>query len=886
MIKGLKLFVILVIVVSGTFGFANKTLFHTAKATYVEGLITQDTIWTLVDSPFVVVRDVTVCSNVTLTIEAGVEVRFGESFSLVVEGRLDAQGAQDNMIMFTSNKGERNPEDWGTIEFRGAQLSTFVYCVVEYATNGITVENGTLKIQHSTISSNYKSGIRIVGGNLEVKYNEVVDNAENGIYITGDNQVTIHNNTIKSNGDGVILAENSTSGINISQNVVLLNEQAGVHLDSDNYNDLVILSNTLSSNHYGFQVSGNGETRITNNSISYNTVGFFYEAGNNHVASFNDIYGNDLGMGVSSDVTVNVNAEYNYWGDESGPYHESLNPAGRGNPVGGDGVNLDFIFFLTAPISYMNERPTAKLLTDKSIISPNQTVMFIASSSSDDRRVDKYFFDFGDGKNSSWTTLSIFVYEYSLNGTYHVHLTVMDDFGVTSENVAEATINVQDLTSLQVSITSGSHTVGYGEEVSMVVQVTDGITTVESATVAFLSINEGSFTPSSGLTNSTGYLTATFTAPNVTETTNVRIIATASKTGYADGSDYQYLDILPPLLVQVSVDPDHAKSEQTVTVTVHVTYQGQPVAEALVIMSSDYGNFLTTTGITNSEGNAVFSFSTPTTDTRLDVTITASVTKIGCGQSVRQTLLTVEPKTLVVDVGADLTILISETISHITVHVTYENNPISNATVRVSSDAVGNFSATTELTDSNGNATFIFTAPQANTPLNVSIEVTATKAGYVVGEDHLEIVVYPGTLDVQVTNNPATIESKGTSVVTVYVTCNATPVEEALVTVLSDSGNFSTTTGLTNSSGYCNFVFEAPRTTVQLTATVVANVTKNGYLRGVNQTTITVTPETVFGDGGWPLLTILLIIVPIVIVVIIFVLIKLKIIKFSIGEES
>jgi len=880
--KKLKLFSIILMLISSAFTFASRELVFTANATYVEGSITKDTVWTLIDSPFVISKNVSVYSNATLTIEPGVEVRFGGRFSLMVEGRLVAEGTQDNMITFTSNKDEPEAGDGGTIEFNGAQLSTFVYCVVEHATNGITVENGALKIQHSTISSNCESGIRILNGNVEVKSNEIVDNAESGIYITGDNQVTIQNNAIKSNGDGIILAENSTSGVNISQNVVLLNKQSGIHLDADDYSNIAILNNTLSSNYYGFQVSGNAETHITNNSISYNTVGIFYQAGNNHVAHFNDIYGNDLGMDVSSDVTVN--AEYNYWGDESGPYHESLNPVGKGNPVGEDGVNLDFIFFLTAPVGYLNARPTARLLTDKSLISPIQTVMFIATSSSDDRCVDKYLFDFGDGENSGWTTLSIFVHEYSLNGTYHAYLTVMDDFGVTSDNIAETTINVQYLTSLQVSLISSSYTVDYGEEVSIAVQVTDGITAVGNATVTFLSINGGSSTPSSGLTNSTGHLTATFTAPSVTETTNVRIVATASKTGYADGSDYEYLEVLPPLLVQVTADPAHIKSEETATVTVHVTYREQPVAEALVTMSCDGGNLSATTGVTNSEGDALFSFTAPLSVTPLNVTITASAIKIGYIESVGQTTLTVEPKKLVVDVVADPTTLISEAVSHITAHVTYEGNPISNATVSISSDSGGNFSATTELTDSNGNATFILTAPQANAPLNLTIAVTATKTGYADGEGRLQIVVYPGTLGVQVIADPSTIESKGTSIVTVHVTCNATSVAEALVTVSCNGGNLSATTGVTNSSGYCEFIFDAPRTTVQLTAIIVANANKNGYISSESQTTITVTPET--GGGGWPITTILLIIIPIVIVVIIVVLIKLKVIAFSAEEEQ
>ncbi|MDH5793886.1 MAG: hypothetical protein OEZ18_04925, partial [Candidatus Bathyarchaeota archaeon] len=102
--KQLKMLFILLIMAFSIFNLANRTLFTSVNATYVEGPITQDTIWTLVDSPFVVSKNVTVYSSATLTIEPGVEVRFGENFWLVVNGRVIANGVEDKLIRFTSNK--------------------------------------------------------------------------------------------------------------------------------------------------------------------------------------------------------------------------------------------------------------------------------------------------------------------------------------------------------------------------------------------------------------------------------------------------------------------------------------------------------------------------------------------------------------------------------------------------------------------------------------------------------------------------------------------------------------------------------------------------------------------------------------------------------------
>ena len=445
--KQLKLFIILLITITFTFlNLSSKQLFPVVNATYVEGEITQDTVWTLVDSPFVVSNDVIVYPGVTLTIEPEVEVRFGGNFSLIIKGALIANGAENKLIKFTSEKEEPEAGDWASIKFEGSQSSSLRYCVIEYGTNGITLENGMLNIQESVIRLNSENGIEIMNGTVEVKNNEIAENGGSGIYIAGGNKVTVRDNTVSSNENGVTLTGNLTSEINIQQNKILSNAGSGISLEASGYDKTVIRNNNISANHYGFHVLTNTSTYITHNYISNNTVGIFYETGI-HTACFNDIYDNDWGMDVSADAIVN--ATYNYWGDKTGPYHESLNPHGKGNPVGGNGVNLDFIFFLTAPIDYNNTSPTAVLWTDKTLVVPNQNVTFIGTDSYDDGRVDQYFFDFGDGSNSGWTTLSLFTHTYASIGTYSAALTVKDDFGNKSDKYY-VTIKVQDLPSLSL----------------------------------------------------------------------------------------------------------------------------------------------------------------------------------------------------------------------------------------------------------------------------------------------------------------------------------------------------------------------------------------------------------------------------------------------------
>ncbi len=840
--KWVKLVSFLAVITIVAFTFAKTPFSSIAGATYVEGAITQDTVWTLTDSPFVVSKNIIVCQNATLTLEPGVEVRFGGDFSLTVEGRLSVSGEENNPTTFTSNKDQPKAGDWGTIKFNKTESSTLAYCIVQYAKNAITIEDSSVRIEKCEISTNSLNGILIANSIAEVKNNEIANNFESGIYVTGDNRVTIQNNTISSNTNDILLTGNSTTGVSITENIVMSNTKNGIQLDAKNYNNLVILNNILSANHNGFYVSGQASTYITTNSVSYNTIGIFYEKGMDHVAYYNDIYGNEYGMDISYNATVN--AEYNYWGHESGPYHISLNPAGKGNPVGGDGVNLDFIFFLTAPISHINTRPIARLLTDKTLVPPNHVVTFIATTSSDEGRVDKYFFHFGDGNNSGWTTLSIFAHEYSSFGTYHANVTVMDDFGVTSSNVATATINVEDLNPLKVSVTSSKCRVRCGEQVSITVEVTYASNAVENARTTLFAVKSGDFTPSSGLTNSTGRFTTTFIAPNVTQITKVRITATASKDGYADGSDYTYLTILPRLSVEIATDPASVKSEETSEVTVYVTYSQQPIPDALVTIWSDGGNLSAIEEITDLNGSATFLFTAPQTATQLNITITATATKAGYADGQGQTKITIEPKILVVELVANPTTVKSEEKSYVTAHVTCDSVPISGVNVTISS-VYGTFSPETCTTDSNGNATFTFTAPQMITQLNVTIRAIATKAGYADGQGQTEITIEPKILVVEAAAEPTTLTSEAVSQVTVHVSYDGMPIPNATVTISSDAGgNFSAESGITDMSGNIIFTFTAPQAVTQLNVTITVTTTKIGYADREARVKITVNPGT------------------------------------------
>ena len=885
--KQMKLVVLLLTVVSSVFSFASTITVPTVKATYVEGTIYLDTVWTLVDSPIVLLNNVTVDSAATLTIEPGVEVRFGGNFSLIVNGGLIADGAKDKMIRFTSNNPTPTAGYWGTITFDGAQSSSLTYCVLEYATDGVRMEAGSLNLKISIVKSCSGDGIVINGGSAVIESNEITDNQLDGIHIAGGSQVNVTNNVIESNGNGMELTKDLTTALNIEQNKISHNSQNGIVLAADAYDRTLILNNTLSENNYGFYVSSSANTNITRNYILHNVVGIYYENGTGHEAHFNDVYGNGMGMDVSSQASVN--AGYNYWGDESGPKHAFLNPYGEGNPVGGDGVNLDFIFFLSEPIDYQNKCPKAKLWADKTLVTPNQPVTFVGTDSYDqdpDGRVNLYSFDFNDA-NSVLTTLSVFDHAYSATGNYTASLRVVDDFNTASDNIDRVNITVRDdLVPLRASITLSKDTVDYNSQVVITVYVWNGISPIAGANVTLFSVKGGSF--ASGLTNSTGYFTAVFAAPNVTELTDVRIIARASKAGYADGSTYKYLKVLPPLIIQVTADPSPAISEENSTVTVSVTAGGEPVPNANVDVSCDIGQISPTTLETDSSGKAIFVFLSPLVETQNPdiATINVSAIKTGYVKGEAKASISVIPKVLLVQIAAEPSEMFSEDKVNVTAHVTYEHDmtPVEEATVLVESQDGSSFTATA-LTDADGNVVFSFTAPAVSSPLEVTISASASKTGYIDAQNATTITVDPKVFNVEFESVPQAMLSDETVALKVNVTCDGAPVANASLALSTDYGSLSTAVGNTSSDGTFAFKYLSPATSIELSAIIKVNVSKVGFATARNQTTVSVLPKTT-GETGWPLTTILLIVIPIAILVIVAVLIKLKVISFSKEENE
>lgn len=757
----------------------NSLILHCgANGTYVEGAITRNTLWTLLDSPIIIANNVTVYADVTLTIEPGVEVRFGGEFSLFVSGKLSAVGTVEKPITFTSNKEQKGVGDWGSIVFNGAEKSTLTNCLVSYGKDAIIVENGNVNIQNSSIllSENgvvvvngtlniqnfivgfcTKNGINVTASLANIQNGYVSNSGENGIIIAGDGQTSIVDTTLLGNVNGILLTGESVSNVNITRSIISASTQNGMLIEAESHTNINIFGNVISSNNVGFHISTSTSTYLTNNSISYNKVGVLYTNGS-HMAEYNDIYGNDVGMNVekSDEHPTNVNAEHNYWGDPTGPNHESLNPYGKGDKVGGNGADIDFTPYLTKPISQINTPPTANLLADRIWVQPNSTVMFYATNSrDDDGYVYQHYIDFGDGSNSGWSTLSVFPHSYASTGDYNVSLLAVDDYGAVS-SAATATIHVRDtLQPLHVNLELSNMTTFERGNVNITVYVTDGTSPVAEATVTLFSLVGGEFNVSTGQTDETGYFNTAFTAPVIgdAERDYIRIVATASTNGvnYADGSDYEYLEvwratgIVAPgtLAVQIIPESPQVFSGAQLGLTVRVMeYDMSPVEGAHVALETSNGNLSKTYDITNINGEVALTFTAPIVSEQVNVTIVANATKAGYTSGQSQTVITVNPHTFNIEIITQTVESEKSTLVTVIVRCSENSSLVEGANVMMQTHS-GTFVPTMNITGSDGKCTFTYSAPQTTVELIVGIRANVSKDGYASASSEAAILVVP-----------------------------------------------------------------------------------------------------------------------------------------------
>jgi hypothetical protein len=175
-------------------------------------------------------------------------------------------------------------------------------------------------------------------------------------------------------------------------------------------------------------------------------------------------------------------------------------------------------------------------------------------------------------------------------------------------------------------------------------------------------------------------------------------------------------------------------------------------------------------------------------------------------------------------------------VSTLTITVTNGSSPQVGAILTLTSSAGGGF--TLPVMGSPGLYYSNFTAPLVTTTLDSTIQVVASKSGFVSGSAQTTITLYPfPPLTVSAVPKPTSITPGGEVVLEIRVTNGSSPVVGATIYLSSSSGgSFSSPTDSGN--GNYTAVFSTPLQ--GSTQTVVIEASKSGFSSGRDAVTVTV----------------------------------------------
>jgi hypothetical protein len=187
----------------------------------LSGKIKTDSYLILSNSPYRVVKDVTIDDGATLHIEPGVVLEFEQKTSLITEdGGIIACGTRENPITFTAASSSPSPGFYNNALRFSRQTkvnSSFAYCIIKYATTAFDIYTGA----------------------PEISYCLVINSAQNAVFCRNDAAPALFYNTFASNhGEGAIkcvgMANPKINFNNFAGNTVAIQSFSTIYIDARN----------------------------------------------------------------------------------------------------------------------------------------------------------------------------------------------------------------------------------------------------------------------------------------------------------------------------------------------------------------------------------------------------------------------------------------------------------------------------------------------------------------------------------------------------------------------------------------------------------------------------------------------------------------------------
>ncbi|TKJ42388.1 hypothetical protein CEE37_01525 [candidate division LCP-89 bacterium B3_LCP] len=279
-------------------------------------------LWDAAGSPYIVQGDLFVPADSVLIIEPGVTVIFEDNYEFEVNGIVEAIGAEEDSIYFTTDPGIT----WGGFIYQdNADTSSFTYCLFENADTSPSGYGGVFYlyqsnaiVEHSTFQhneANRGAAMYSLWGHVQFRYN-----------VCWDNQVDIGGGAINFGNDENSVVEycvfhDNSSGLN----------GGAIYFWDDHCQ---VLNCTVVQNSSPAVLSSNGSTSSFVNCIFWdNTMGSVYSA------TYSDIGGGWPGIG-------NINEDPQFVDPDNDDFHLLANSpcidAGNpGSPADPDGTIAD-----------------------------------------------------------------------------------------------------------------------------------------------------------------------------------------------------------------------------------------------------------------------------------------------------------------------------------------------------------------------------------------------------------------------------------------------------------------------------------------------------------------------------------------------------------------
>ncbi|MCD4736580.1 MAG: right-handed parallel beta-helix repeat-containing protein, partial [Bacteroidales bacterium] len=346
-------------------GIINPETWNFTASVY--GHISENTLW---HDTVLVIGDVFVDNDITLSVEPGSYIEFQGHYKLDIDGTLSAIGTEPDTITFTAANQNIG---WNRLVFDHTQASNdsskIMYCRLEHgkATDAghENQQGGALYIinfdkviiSHCTIENNHAETTYGCGGGINLYYSNA---------IISDNIIT--NNHTMNQGGGIFLDHSNATVVNN----IITNNHSGTYGGgiSDFYSDACISQNAITQNHAsakgGAIYFDHSASTVINNTFSNNSAtnggGISIEVSNpvisNNKISNNSVtyYGGGVHINEANPLLLNNTVCHNSAGNGGGGFSFSYSEAivlnnTICNNYAGNGGGLHF---------FLNARPIIK----------------------------------------------------------------------------------------------------------------------------------------------------------------------------------------------------------------------------------------------------------------------------------------------------------------------------------------------------------------------------------------------------------------------------------------------------------------------------------------------------------------------------------------------